>query len=244
MDNRKIGIFDSGIGGLNVLKDLITAYPHEDFLYLADTFNLPYGKKTTEELIKIVNNNIDYLYKQNVKAIVIACNTASANSNYLNLDIPIYRIIEPTANIANSLNKDVAILATDYTINSNAYEKYLKVKSIGVKCSEFVSLIENPNTQKDDIKIAIEKVLKDLLGKDVVVILGCTHFSIIEKDIKEFLGDVCIIDSSLSMTNVLKDFLKDNYANNTGKVDIVVTGSEELQLSWFKKNINSIKYGL
>lgn len=242
MDNRKIGIFDSGIGGINVLNEFLKHFPNEDFIYLADMKNLPYGTKSHEELVSIVTKNINFLYNMDLKVIVIACNTASANSYHLELDIPIFRIIEPTAKMANKLGKDVAILATNYTIDSKAYEKFLTVNSRGFRCSDFVSLIENPICSKDDIKTSVSSVLKDLKGKEEVVILGCTHFQFIEDEITSFLGNVIIIDSCKALTDELKGFLKLHPANNLGRIDVIVTGNKEININLFHKKISTIKY--
>ena len=99
MNNKPIGVFDSGIGGVTVLQDLVDKFPNEDFIYVGDTLNLPYGTKTPEKLKKLVSNVSEYLVSRDVKAIVIACNTATANSYHLKdeIDVPVIGVIEPTS---------------------------------------------------------------------------------------------------------------------------------------------------
>lgn len=242
MDNRKIGVFDSGIGGLTCLSDLIDKFPNEDFLYLADTLNCPYGVKTKTELEQIVSDNIKFFEAQNVKAIVIACNTATANSYHIKSATPIIRIIEPTAMIANSISQNIGLLATNYTIESQVYERFLTGKVIGVRCSEFVGLVEEGlmGTPKA-LEVVKEKVLP-LKGKVDTIILGCTHFGLLANEIKTVLGNIRIVDSSLSIASVLEATIKDQRAENKqGNVEILTTKNEMLNISWFNKAYKEIK---
>lgn len=226
-----IGVFDSGIGGLTVLDDLINHYPNQDYLYLADLKNSPYGTKTKEELDNIVNDNIDYLVNRGVYAIIIACNTAST-VEIKNKDIPVFKIIEPTARIANKKATKVGILATNYTITSKTYESFLDISSIGVKCSEFVKIIEEgENNTVKSLEVVRNKV-KDLDGKVDHVILGCTHFNLLTNEIKQVLPNIDIIDSSLSMSDEIKDIV--NLEGSVGKVTIVNTIHKPLNINWFK----------
>ena len=119
MKNLPIGVFDSGIGGLTVLYRLIDMFPNEDFVYVGDTLNLPYGTKTKEQLKKLVSNVSNYLNELPVKSIVIACNTATTNSGHLKetLDLPIIGVIEPTANYALNISENILVLATNVTID-------------------------------------------------------------------------------------------------------------------------------
>jgi glutamate racemase len=242
MDNRRIGVFDSGIGGLTCLSDLIEKFPYEDFLYLADTLNCPYGIKSKSELEAIVSKNIKFFEAQDVKAIVIACNTATANSYHLQSSVPIIRIIEPTATQANALSQNVGVLATNYTIDSKIYNRYLTGNVIGVRCSDFVSIVEEGlmGTQQA-LEVVKQKVLP-LKGKVDTIILGCTHFGLLTKEIKAVLGDVKIVDSSLAIAPVLKEILKGQEADQKlGKVEILTTKDTALKISWFNKPYHSIK---
>lgn len=243
-NNKYIGVFDSGIGGLTCLKDLSNHFKEESFLYLGDTLRCPYGTKGREELEKIVESDIRYLERRGVKMIIIACNTATANSYHIKSSVPIIRIIEPTCDIVNKMGGTTAILATNYTVNSHAYEKFLKVPSIGIGCSEWVDLIEAGNTDSQVAIESVEKHLSSVKGKIDNAILGCTHFGLLEKHIKAYLGDVNIINSSTSLKEVVKATL-DEVGYNDGKTHdmvISVTGDPNtLNISWFTKEKLDIK---
>lgn len=239
MDKRPIGVFDSGVGGLTVLNDLIEHYPDEDFIYLADTANYPYGLKSKQELETIIYQNINYLETENVKAIVIACNTASSIA--IKAKVPIISIIAPTAKRAFEIGKKILVLATDYTISSEVYQKMLDDKAIGLKCSKFVDIVEKGIM---GTKVAEEIICQHLSPyKDLIdtIILGCTHFSLLTDDIISCIGKKKIIDSSLSIAPILKDYIKPNLQNRNGKVVIKTTGKpEDLKFSWFTKQYESI----
>lgn len=242
MDNRAIGVFDSGVGGLTVLDDLINHFPHEDFIFLADTKNNPYGTKSKAELEEIVERNIKYFENENVKAIVIACNTATANSYHLHPQVPLIRIIEPTAKRALEVGKKILVLATDYTISSGIYQNFLGDKAIGVKCSKFVGIVEEGLMGTEIAQEVVRSHVEEYKGKVDTVILGCTHFGLLTKEIKDVLGNINIIDSSLSIAPLLKEAIKDNNQTGRGKVIINTTGNpNNLKISWFKKPIDEIK---
>lgn len=225
-----IGVFDSGIGGLTVLKQLAIAYPNQDFIYLADAKNNPYGTKSKEELQDIINENINYLINRDVKAIIIACNTASS-LDIKNYNIPIYKIIEPTALIANIVSKKVGILATNYTINTRAYEKFLEIESVGLGCSEFVSLIEEDKFNTEEGISIIENKIEFLRDKVDSIILGCTHFHLLTNIIKSYFPDLQIVDSSLSMIEIIKDIV--TKTSKIGSIEIVNTSKKSLYIDWF-----------
>ncbi len=225
-----IGVFDSGIGGLTVLQTLASAYPNQDFIYLADTKNVPYGTKQNRVLEEIVNDNINYLISREVKAIIIACNTASS-VNLRKTSIPVFKIVEPTALIANTLSKKVGVLATNYTIESKAYEKFLKIVSIGVKCSEFVDYIEAGMINTDELFNIIKSKVDFLNGEVDSIILGCTHFNLISNQIRKILPDIRIIDSSLSMVESIKNIVSKQ--SSSGKIEIVNTSLNSLKIDWF-----------
>ena len=184
--NLPIGVFDSGIGGLTVLYRLIQMFPNEDFVYVGDTLNLPYGTKSKEQLKKLVSNVSNYLYNLPVKSIVIACNTATTNSKHLKntIDIPIIGVIEPTAKYALNISENILVLATNVTIDSNEYQTIINQnkkdpnsKQFYLKCSDFVDAIENNEINTPySYKLVADK-LKDLKNEKIdVIICGCTHF--------------------------------------------------------------------
>lgn len=251
MRNRQpIGVFDSGIGGVTVLDALIDALPHEDFIYLGDTLNCPYGTKPPHEIANLVSNVVRYLLKQNVKAIVIACNTATANSEHLKdiTDIPIIGVIEPTAlkALEVSKNKHIAVLSTQATLDSKSYLKILKNENTEIyslACPEFVELVESGHIKTlTSFKVVNEK-LQNLKDKNIdTFVMGCTHFGLLEKEILSAVGKVDIVECGKPTSETLYKILKENNLLNNqkymGKVIINTTKDpKEMQhlISWFTK---------
>lgn len=244
-----IGVFDSGIGGLTVLESLLVKFPNEDFIYVADQGHCPYGVKTEDEIKECVLNVGKYLLKQGVKAIVIACNTASLFIKDLNqiCDVPVISVIEPTCMkaVQTTKTKKVAVLATVATINKGAYQNMLKdnnIEAIGVACSEFVDFVENNELNDPLGQEIVNKKLNCLQNSNIdTLIHGCTHFSLLEDNMRNVLGDLNYIAcgeptseklfSILNTNNILKDSCDSRY------VKIQTTGSKEqamMNMKWFK----------
>lgn len=251
---KAIGVFDSGVGGLTVLESLMELFPHEDFIYVADTLNCPYGTRTKEDIANKVTDVVTYLLERDVKAIVIACNTATANSQHLSqlTKIPMIGVIEPTAKFAKKVTKNhnIAVLATIATIDSKKYEDYLITEQVfPVKCSEFVGLVEN-NQYQTNLSYKIVKNKLDYLKLDEIdtVILGCTHFGILSEEIQSVFSKATLVSSGaatakelfcvLDSQNLLNDGIRNQYIeiNTTGEI-------EELkkQIIWFRKPYNELK---
>lgn len=242
---NRIGVFDSGVGGLNVLNNLIKDFPNEDFLYVGDNLNVPYGTKSKEQLKNIIKKVFNYFENQDVKAIIVACNTASAASYDLECKVPVFRIIEPTARIALSKSSNIGVLATNFTIESKAYDEFLGNKMKGIKASAFVPIVENNSMKEEDSRLVIENVLKPYKGNIDSIILGCTHFSLLEEEIKEILGDITVIDSSKSFTKILKSYLDSNDLNNDKKeqnVEITFTKEGKINIDWFPHPYKGINF--
>ena len=256
--SKPIGVFDSGIGGLTVLSDLIEMFPHEDFIYVADTFNVPYGTKPNEEIEKLVLNVGNYLLNQDVKAIVIACNTATANSSLLrkSTNIPIIGVIEPTAKAAINAtsNNKVAILATNATINSESYQELMEdaVSCFPVKCSDFVPAIEGGLMDTEYSYNLVAKTLASIKDEEVdTVILGCTHFGLFSREILNVFPTATLVGCGKPTAKYLYDLLFDlNLLNDQscfGKVILNTSGvanEVEAKIKWFDKpyiGINEIK---
>lgn len=184
----KIGVFDSGIGGLNVLKELMNCYPNLEYLYYGDTFYLPYGEKSKEELIKLGIRIIRFFEENQVDRIVIACGTCSSlvdeYQKYTN--IPIDNVIDPTVEYIKENYKKVALLATPATIKNGVFERKLKQEGIEVyplSCPNFVPYLEGLSECFD-----IEKELMPLQNKEYeVAILGCTHYPLLKEEIERNL---------------------------------------------------------
>lgn len=237
MNNNPIGVFDSGIGGITVLKSLINRFPNEDFIYVADTLNCPYGVKTPLEIKSLVDRITNYLTKNNAKAIVIACNTATAQAGHLfDLDdLAVLGVIYPTASAAIYDSKNVAVLATDSTITSGRYQELLLnagKKVYPVKCSAFVPPIERGECGNKGMYDLVSKQLSELKDKDIdTVILGCTHFPLITQEIKAVLPKAKLISSGEPTSAALAQILeKRNLLSKEkkGKVFLKTTLDEKL----------------
>lgn len=250
INNKPIGVFDSGIGGVTVLDKIVKEFPNEEYIYLGDTRNCPYGIKTKEQIMGYVKNAIKFLEKSGCKMVVIGCNTATVNSYEVKSDLPIIRIIEPTAKAALAkLKKEdekIIVLATNYTIDAKGYERFLGDKMIGVRSSDFVPIVEKGlQSTSESYKVA-KDLLSDVKGKGKVVILGCTHFGLVEKDIRKVLGeDIETVESSSCINDSVRECLDEIgfHDNNTKtpNITINVTGDpNEVKIDWFKKEYKGI----
>ncbi len=235
MDKRPIGLFDSGIGGLSVLKELMKKLPNENFIYLGDTKNFPYGNKSKDNIIGFTRNNIDFLMKKNVKLIVIACGTATSQALDIVKDeynIPIIGIINPTIDYLTKSyqNKEtIGVIATNGTIKSKMWETKIKEKINGAKIiSEKAPLLaimaESGWTNNKVAEYTIKEYMK-VFKKVDRLILGCTHYPFFKKLIRKELPNIEIIDTGVTVAKYLKNYLKENNLLNNG------IGSYEIYLS-------------
>lgn len=199
----KIGMFDSGVGGLTVLNNLVKKYPNNEYIYFGDIKNNPYGNKTVEELEKLSSNIIEFLINKQVDMIVIACGTVSSNlGNILKnkYNTKIVDIISPVIEYINNSNYNkIGVIATDATARSQAFNNINKdIKLVG--CKEFVPIIESNNYENLDKYIDL--YLKDLKDRDLIV-LGCTHYPIIKDRISKYLGDnIKLLDMSECLSEI------------------------------------------
>ena len=218
MDSRPIGMFDSGCGGLTVLKEYLKELPHEDFIYYGDTAHLPYGDKSKEKIIEYAKNIVDFLISKNVKMIIIACGTASAQA-YDELkntyQLPIQNIIEPTAKYISTQN--IGVIATKGTIRSGAWEKAIhhyhpETSITSLACPLFVPIVEEGFANSEISRLVIKEYLPSLKEKGISsLVLGCTHYPILEKQIAEEMGEnVQIINTGTISAQETKKFLFEN----------------------------------
>ena len=231
MNNNPIGVFDSGIGGLTVLKKIVETLPNEKYIYYADTDNVPYGTKPKEEVKGYINKAVEFLVSKEVKAIVVACNTATSiavkelREKYT---IPIIGI-EPAAKpaVENRENKKVLIMATPTTIK----EEKLKYLLESLNAEEYVDLIpmpklvefaENKEFESDNVKEYIQEQLKEYNLEDYSeLVLGCTHFPFFKDALsKIFPEGTHIIDGSKGVANRLKNILEGNNLLGNNKLEI------------------------
>lgn len=236
MNNRPIGIFDSGIGGLTVLQNLIAVIPDERYIYVGDNKHCPYGDKTCEQLYDYACTIIDYFISENTKLIVVACNTISSNvlpeliKKYK--DIKIIGVIGSTTKLLiNYHPKNVLVIATKATIESHAYKKEIEAADSTINVGELatpllVPLIEAGSSA--EIKNEIHNYLNSTNMNFDSIVLGCTHYAIIEEIIRKIVGTKKIVSSSEGVTQDVKAYLiKSNLKGNEKKIQIYTTGNVE-----------------
>jgi len=227
-----IGIFDSGFGGLTVLKELLNIMPEYDYLYLGDQARYPYGPRSLETIREFSDKNIQFLIKNKAKIILIACNSASAASlNYLQNKYPdkhILGVIIPATEEAVKTSRfgRIGLVATNATINSKAYEKEIKksvqkfyrpqhkkalseIKIFSKACPLLVPLVEENWAKKPETKMIMKKYLRSLKNQNIdTLILGCTHYPLLEKQFNKIMGKNCnIINAPRTQAIALKRYL-------------------------------------
>ena len=239
MDDRPIGIIDSGIGGISILNEVRKYLPCENYIYYADSINNPYGNKPKEEIIKIVDNIIKYFIKYNVKIVIIACNTASTQTiSYLrnNYKDILFVAVEPAIKVAYDKYKDknVLVMATPGTIHSDRLmslaKEYYQKNRILLPCTNLAELIENENLE--EIPIYLDNLFKNIDYNQIeVVILGCTHYPFIKKYIENALNHkVIFVDGDKKKKKRVEFLLQENNVfnnkNNQGTLTIILTKKE------------------
>ena len=223
-----VGVFDSGVGGLTVAREIMRNLPSEKIVYFGDTARLPYGSKSKETVIRYSRQIIRFLQEQQVKAIVVACNTASAfalDTVRDEFDIPIIGVIESGAKVAaaRTRNKRVGIIGTVGTVGSGIHAKYLKkldpgITVFGKACPLFVPLVEE-GWLHDPVTVEVaSRYLKELQDKDVdTLILGCTHYPLIRSTIRQVMGEeVCLVNPAYETALELGKLLEEQGLSSTG----------------------------
>ena len=208
MNNKPIGVFDSGLGGLTAVKELLIVLPYENIIYFGDTGRVPYGDKSRKTILKYALQDIEFLKSLDVKMILAACGTVSSilEESNVNIEIPFTGVITPTATAAASAtrNNKIGIIGTTATIKSGSYKRELlkinpSLQIFEQDCPLFVPLVENGFIEKDNkaTLIIAEKYLAGLRNKKIdTLILGCTHYPIISEIISKVIGpEVKLIDS-------------------------------------------------
>ncbi len=235
MDNRAIGIFDSGAGGLTALRYIREIMPSEDIVYFGDTINVPYGEKSRDDVVRCAYNNIEFLKSKNVKVILAACGTVSSQLKYIKSEIPVLGIIDPVCkkSAMTTKNRKIAVLATSATIKSGIYKKTCssilpELEIYEQSCPKLATLIESGHISSNDRELT--NVLSEYLQKinclDVdTIIMGCTHYPIVENAIKDLLvnKNITLLDAGKEAAAALKKFIFENniQCNNTKKSENV-----------------------
>ncbi|MGD2028661.1 MAG: glutamate racemase [Desulfobacterales bacterium] len=214
-----IGIFDSGIGGLTVVRSLMKQLPDHDIIYFGDTARTPYGSKSPETVVGYALENTEFLLKQGAKIVVMACNTASSvASDHVakNFDIPIFEVISPASSkaVKNSRNLIIGVIGTRATVKSGIYEKKIQAirpaaKVYSVACPLLVPLVEEGWLKKPETVMILKKYLHPLKIRQIdTLILGCTHYPLLMDKIQRKIGKrVTVIDSSIALAENVKNFL-------------------------------------
>ncbi|MFZ6017929.1 MAG: glutamate racemase [Nitrospirota bacterium] len=218
--DRPIGVFDSGIGGLTVLKEIIKELPDEGTIYLGDTARVPYGIRSPETVIRYSFENTRFLSSRDIKILVVACNTASSVSLDAikgSIPIPVIGVIEPGAKAAvrATRNKKIGVIGTEATIKSSSYTKAIKtinenIEVFGLPCPLFVPLVEEGWTEGDVVTLIAKRYLEGIKDKGIdTLVLGCTHYPLLKKVISSVIGeDVRLIDSAVEVAQEIKATLE------------------------------------
>jgi glutamate racemase len=242
--SQPIGIFDSGVGGLTVLKELRRILPEEDLIYLGDTARVPYGTRSPKTVIRYSERNAEFLVKMGIKLLVVACNTSSSVSLEVLRSknaIPVIGVIEPGAKKALELTKNgiIGVIGTEATIRSQAYQETIKrlaqgqkVQVIGQACPLLVPLVEEGWIDDPITKEVTRRYLSPLLEKGIdVLVLGCTHYPLLEKVIMEVVGpSVTLINSAKETAEEVKKVLEAlnlKRERGIGKTTFYVTDNPE-----------------
>lgn len=244
MRDRPIGLLDSGVGGLTVLKAVKDRLPNESFIYIGDTKRCPYGNRSADEIIAYTLELVQFLMDQHVKMIVIACNTATAHALDIvrsMVDIPVIGVVDPGSEAAAGATAtgEIGVLATVSTVSSGVYEKSilshdesLQVSSIA--CPDFVDIVENNSYESEEAATIVRKKLEPFKTEKMdTIILGCTHFPLLAPFIQKAMGKkVTLIDSGLLTSSKVEKVL-DEMNDKAGRTDagtikLFTTGPAEM----------------
>ena len=224
IDTKKtapIGVFDSGVGGLTVAREIMRNLPKEDIVYFGDTARVPYGSKSKDNIIRYSRQIINFLKTKGVKVIVIACNTASAlalDAVKDEFDIPIIGVVEPGARAALSVtqSKKIGVIGTEATVRSSMYEQIIQranpeVEVVAKACPLFVPLVEEGFKKHHVTDEIIDFYLADMKESDIdALILGCTHYPLLRSKIREYVGEkITLVNPAYETAMDLKQILRE-----------------------------------
>lgn len=217
-----IGVFDSGVGGLTVVREIMRQLPSENVIYFGDTARVPYGSKSKDTVLKFSKQIVRFLMTKNVKAIVFACNTASAlalEDMRHEIEIPVVGVVRPGARMAADMSKtkSVGIIGTDATIKSGIYNDYIRqldpeITVVGKACPLFVPLVEEGLLEDRITDDMVDRYLSELKPYNVdALVLGCTHYPLLMNPIKRYMGDsVTLVNPAYETAKELKSILQKN----------------------------------
>ncbi len=217
--NSPIGLFDSGVGGLTVAREIMRQLPNEDLVYFGDTARVPYGSKSKQTVLKYSRQIVRFLRTKDVKAIVIACNTASAlalDEIAAEIDIPVIGVVKPGAKMAVETTKtgNIGIIGTESTIKSGIYNDYIRelnpdITVVSKACPLFVPLVEEGLLEDRVTEDIVARYLQEMKEYKVdSLVLGCTHYPLLRNTIKRFMGDgVRLVNPAFETAKSLKELL-------------------------------------
>jgi len=251
--SQPIGIFDSGLGGLSILKEIHTLMPNEKIIYYADSKNSPYGEKSEQDIVDLSIKNTNLLIDNSCKLIVVACNTATTNAIHIlreKFEVPFVGIepaIKPAA--IQSLNKKIGVLATKGTLSSKLFHNHAKILRQNTEIIEvigkgIVEAIENNDTETTAFNNFLAEQLHVFKTNEVDhLVLGCSHYPFITDNIKRILGDnICIIDSGFAVAKQTKRILVQNNLENNKtektKINIITNQTSSNALKNVLKKLN------
>jgi len=238
--NRPIGVFDSGIGGLTVVRSLMERLPFENIVYFGDTARVPYGIKSVDTINRYAAQITDFLIKKDVKLLIVACNTMAAVAHQTIIDcshvtvaavayekiveqIPVLEVIDASARLAiqTTKSKSIGVIGTPATINSNAYARAIhlldkETKVFSQACPLFVPLVEEGWFDHPATKLIAQEYLKSVIAEHIdTLVLGCTHYPLLKPLLQDIMGkDVRLIDSAEAMADIATDLIhKQNISN-------------------------------
>lgn len=256
---QPIGIFDSGVGGLTVAKEIKRLLPQENLIYFGDTKNLPYGEKSREAIVGYATNITRFLLEKDCKAIVIACNSATANAlkevlELVSGKVPVIDVINPVAEkVAFEIHNNVGVIATKATVNSGLYKKSIRKHNKYITVSELatpllVPAIEEGFKNHPITHAIIYNYLSNNKLKNIeTLILGCTHYPLLIDEVRQYYGTrVRVIDSPSIVANQLKHILEQNHLLNEGNpnpeyyfyLSDLTKNFEKISKKFFGKAIN------
>ncbi|KQC06149.1 MAG: glutamate racemase [Smithella sp. SDB] len=224
--NRAIGVFDSGIGGLTVVRSLMERLPFENIIYFGDSARVPYGIKSVDTINRYAAQITDFLIKKEVKLLIVACNTMAAVAHQTIADlspVPILEVIDASARMAiqNTKNKSIGVIGTPATINSNAYTRAIHLLKKDVKvfsqaCPLFVPLVEEGWFDHQATKLIAQEYLKPVIAEKIdTLVLGCTHYPLLKPLLQDIMGKgVNLIDSAEAMADIAANLIDEQKISN------------------------------
>lgn len=240
-----VGVFDSGVGGLTVAREIMRQLPNEDLVYFGDTARVPYGSKSKDTIIRYSRQIIHFLQTKEVKAIVIACNTASAlalEEVKKEFDIPILGVVEPGARaaLAMSQTKKIGVIGTEATVRSQIYPKVIgamdpEAQVVGCACPLFVPLVEEGFAKHKVTDEIIDYYLADMKQSDIdALILGCTHYPLLRSRIRAYMGEKIALvnpayEAAMDLKQLLgeRDLLQEEHPDAHGTYSFYVSDAAE-----------------